>query len=72
MYKRQVLRSRGGLAYQGYADFAEAVRWLHQHPALAQRMGDNGRRYVQANYAWPTIAARFAETVARWNNGRAA
>lgn len=67
-----VLRSRGGLAYQGYADFAEAVRWLQAHPVQAQRMGANGRRYVQANYAWPAIAAHFVDTVARWNHGRMA
>ncbi|HQY93215.1 glycosyltransferase family 4 protein [Caldilinea sp.] len=66
-----VLRSRGGLAYQGYADFAEAVLWLQQHPELAQRMGANGKQYVQANYAWPTVARRFVDTVARWNSERA-
>ena len=66
-----MLRSRGGLAYQGYADFAEAVLWLQQHPELAQRMGANGKQYVQANYAWPTVARHFVDTVARWNSERA-
>ncbi|HAJ35007.1 MAG TPA: hypothetical protein DCL15_04880 [Chloroflexi bacterium] len=61
-----VLRSCGGLAYQGYADFAAAVRWLQAHPELANRMGINGRRYVQANYAWSTIVTRFTNIVTEW------
>lgn len=66
-----VQRSRGGLAYQGYADFAEAVRWLQDHPAQARRMGENGEKYVRANYTWPAIVRRFVETTATWQSSSA-
>ena len=61
-----VERSKGGLWYRTYDEFAGAVTWLRTHPALAARMGSNGRRYVSANYAWDTIVARFERLVRRW------
>lgn len=61
-----VLRSRGGLAYRGYEEFAAAVLWLQAHPDQAAAMGRNGARYVQANYTWPVVAGKFTALVDAW------
>jgi glycosyltransferase involved in cell wall biosynthesis len=34
------------------AAIAEAITWLHEHPAEAEEMGRNGRRAVEAVYNW--------------------
>lgn len=36
---------------------AEAVRTLLADPALAARLGANGREYVQQNLSWPVLVA---------------
>jgi glycosyltransferase involved in cell wall biosynthesis len=33
-------------------ELAEAIRWMVDHPAQARRLGENGRRAVQATYGW--------------------
>lgn len=59
-------RSKGGLAYRGFWEFAGIVQWLHENPQLATRMGQNGKRYVEQNFTWPIILDRFEETVGQW------
>jgi len=61
-----VRRSRGGLWFQTYEEFAGALDWLQEHPDLASRMGENGRRYVQSNYTWEIVLERFETLVRRW------
>ncbi|MBN2055193.1 glycosyltransferase family 4 protein [bacterium] len=51
----QCLRSNGGLFYRGYADFAEALALLLDRPALAGRLGLNGREYVEREYDWRVV-----------------
>ncbi len=64
-----VQRSAGGLAYANLQEFYAAIQWLRDNPGLATRMGENGRRYVQQNYAWPVVVERFARAVAAWQTG---
>ena len=61
-----VQRSKGGLWFDSYETFKAAVDWLLAHPQEATKMGQNGRDYVAANYAWPDVFARFARTLALW------
>lgn len=60
------LRSKGGLAYGNYDEFAEAVTWLKENPVQGQRMGANGRQYVLSNYTWPAVATRFEKLCKEW------
>lgn len=61
-----VQRSKGGLAFRDYSEFAAAVDWLQANPTLADQMGRNGQRYVQQNYTWPLVVERFAALLTRW------
>lgn len=61
-----VWRSRGGLAFHTYADFRGAVEWLQQNPQAAARMGQNGARYVRANYQWQTVVERLRAALHAW------
>jgi glycosyltransferase involved in cell wall biosynthesis len=55
----QCLRSNGGLFYHGYAEFAEGLKLLLADRALARRLGEQGRAYVDREYAWETIDAKM-------------
>jgi glycosyltransferase involved in cell wall biosynthesis len=61
----QCLRSNGGLFYHGYAEFAEGLRLLLGDPALARRLGEQGRAYVEREYSWDTIEAKLEDLFAR-------
>lgn len=52
-------RSGGALAYRGFAEFEAAVDVVSSDPALAASLGNAGRRYVQANFAWDTVLDRY-------------
>ena len=62
-------RSRGGLWFQTYEDFAGAVDWLLAHPEQAAQMGRNGKQYVLANYTWEAVVKRFDKILRAWGNG---
>jgi len=64
--KGHVQRSKGGLWFRTYEDFAGALDWLQAHPELAVRMGENGRRYVLSNYTWDVILDRFEKILQDW------
>lgn len=55
----QTRRSRGGLAYAGYAEFESMLDRLLADDDLRRRMGDAGRRYVLAEYQWDKVLARY-------------
>jgi len=61
-------RSKGGLWYESYADFAGAVSWLLDNEEPAGQMGLNGRRYVENNYTWPAVVDRFARIFLKWQD----
>ncbi|MBN1978915.1 MAG: glycosyltransferase family 4 protein [Anaerolineae bacterium] len=61
-----VRRSRGGLWFQTYEEFAGAVEWLRANPTQAGRMGENGREYVARNYSWEAVLSRFERTIGCW------
>ena len=46
--KGQCLRSNGGLYYESYAEFAEALYSITSSPSLSQGAGRNGRAYFRA------------------------
>ena len=57
--KGQCLRSNGGLYYENYAEFREALRLLLDSPRLRAGLGENGRAYFCANYTWDIIEHKY-------------
>ena len=62
-------RSGGGLPYRGYAEFEAGLDQLLADPALRRHMGDGGRAYVEARYAWGSVIARYEELLERVASG---
>lgn len=63
--REHAVSADGGLYYTNYPEFAATVDYLLQHPAVARKMGQNGRRYVLENYRWPHIIDQYTEIVGR-------
>ena len=63
-----VERSKGGLWFASYWEFKEAVDWLKRNPFASARMGRNGHKYVELNYSWNHVFARFSAILSRWNS----
>ncbi len=68
----QCIRSNAGLFYSEYEDFAEALALLEREPALRRAMGENGRRYFDAHYAWDVVIGKYLALFERLRAARAA
>lgn len=58
-----VRRSNGGLYFDGYDEFEVCLDVLLNRPGLRRALGTHGQRYVQANYTWDTIIARYRSLI---------
>jgi glycosyltransferase involved in cell wall biosynthesis len=63
--KGQCQRSNGGLYYETYPEFREALSLLLSSPRLRRVLGENGRRYFEANYAWEVIENKYLGLLGR-------
>jgi len=61
--KGQALRSNGALPYRGFAEFESSLTFLVDNPSIATELGEAGRKYVEANYSWDVVTARFEESL---------
>ncbi len=52
-------RSGGGLWFGDYEHFDVIVQRLETDPVLGEALARRGRRYVQAQFAWPGVLARY-------------
>jgi glycosyltransferase involved in cell wall biosynthesis len=59
----QAMRSGGAIAYEGFAEFEQAVQMLAENPDLATSMGLAGQKYVEQNYKWPVVLDGFERTL---------
>lgn len=57
-----------GLYFYGYADFALTLNYLQTHPDARQQLGQSGRDYVEANYAWDRVMERLLAAVERFGS----
>jgi glycosyltransferase involved in cell wall biosynthesis len=60
-----VLRAGGGLLFDDYYEFAEALTFLLEDESRRRRLGAQGRAYVETEYAWPAVIARFRDLLTR-------
>jgi glycosyltransferase involved in cell wall biosynthesis len=56
-------RCNGGLFFTNQKEFAATITYMIEHPAIAHKMGLNGRRYVLENFQWPMIIARYSDLI---------
>ena len=53
------VRSNAGLYYNSYDEFAECLSLLLARRDVRDRLGLNGKAYVQANFQWDVIEQRY-------------
>jgi glycosyltransferase involved in cell wall biosynthesis len=56
-------RSGGGLSFAGFGEFEAEVDRLSGDEELRQRLGANGRAYVDRWFRWPRVIDRYATFV---------
>lgn len=54
-----VKRAQGGLYFKDYADFEGTLNYFLQHSDVAEIMGQNGKCFVEQNFAWDVIRDRY-------------
>ena len=59
------LASNGGLFFEDYFEFVEALELLAQDEGLRRRMGEAGRSYVLANYTWDRVTDNYLAVLRR-------
>jgi len=57
--KEHCLRGQCGLYYSNSREFAAALDLLLRDVRLRKVLGENGYSYVQKNYAWPEVLAKY-------------
>jgi glycosyltransferase involved in cell wall biosynthesis len=67
--KDHLRASQGGLYYDGPAELSACVAYLLDRPELRRRMGQNGQRYVAANYDWARVDAVYDRVIAEIKRG---
>lgn len=60
-------RSNAGLYFENYFEFEGALKYLLTHDAECERMGENGKRYVNENYRWDVIVERIKGLIDSYN-----
>ena len=60
-----VLQAGGGLVFEDFYEFAEALDLLLEDRERRGQLGRQGRAYVEAVYSWPAVTARLRETLER-------
>jgi glycosyltransferase involved in cell wall biosynthesis len=63
--KGQCIRSNGGLFYESYEEFVEALYALESNGPLNARLGRNGRDYFKRHYDWPVIERKYLDMFAQ-------
>jgi glycosyltransferase involved in cell wall biosynthesis len=59
------LASNGGLFFDDYFEFVEALELLARDDELRRRMGEAGRAYVLANYTWDRVTDNYLAVLRR-------
>lgn len=60
----QCRRSNAGLYYETYEEFRDALSLLAADDRLCRALGENGKRYFDANYAWDIIEDKYRRLLA--------
>jgi glycosyltransferase involved in cell wall biosynthesis len=61
----QCVRSNGGLYYENFEEFAEALYTLEATGPLGAILGRNGREFFRRHYTWPVIERKYLDVFDR-------
>ena len=61
--KQHAILSNGGLYYENKWEFIETLDYLIRNSKIAERMGENGRKYVDVNYKWDVIIEKLKKNI---------
>lgn len=61
--KQHAILSNGGLYYENKWEFIESLNYIIENSKVYEKMGENGRRYVDANYKWNVIMRKLKEAI---------
>lgn len=61
--KEHAILSNGGLYYENKWEFIEALNYLIEDPKTSEKMGENGRKYVNKNYKWDVVMKKLKEAI---------
>jgi glycosyltransferase involved in cell wall biosynthesis len=61
----QCEKSKGGLTYDNYDEFALSLNTLLSNEALSAELGKQGRKFVDANYSWKSIEEKYLSILNR-------
>jgi hypothetical protein len=57
----QTLRANGGLHYESFEEFAEAMYCLEASGPIGAILGRQGREFFKRHYAWPVIEKKYLD-----------
>jgi glycosyltransferase involved in cell wall biosynthesis len=57
--KETIVDGKTGFLINSPAQMAEKMKFIVEHPAIAERMGREGRRRVEQNYSWELFFEKF-------------
>jgi glycosyltransferase involved in cell wall biosynthesis len=66
--KGHVIKSNGGLWYKNYDEFRDSLLLLLSSKRLRDKMGENGKRYVEENYNWNKVEGKYLRLLERLSN----
>ncbi|MCX7974265.1 MAG: glycosyltransferase family 1 protein, partial [Candidatus Aminicenantes bacterium] len=68
--KGQCLRANGGLYYENYDEFKEALNLLLSDAKLRELLGLKGHEYFRENYLWEVIENKYLKIVEKIEEAR--
>jgi glycosyltransferase involved in cell wall biosynthesis len=64
------VQSNAGLYYASRDEFVECLTLLMADGGLRAAMGRNGRNYIQRNYRWDVVLAKYEQVFAMLRNAK--
>ena len=61
--KEHAILSNGGLYFENKDEFVETLEFIVKNPKFMEKMGKNGRKYIDANYKWDIVMDKIEETI---------
>jgi glycosyltransferase involved in cell wall biosynthesis len=61
--KGQCIRSNGGLWYTNYEEFKQCLMTLLENQKIRKNLGENGKRFVNENYRWEIVEAKYLHCI---------